>query len=481
MAQDQYIEAIKSLFDDPKELEIFLASISKPLPKSIKIIESRMDISTFQSEAKRLGWALSQTSFGDDLPDMYYVDREDREIALGKTLLHLLGFCYIQEIAASLPAHFLDIPEGGKVLDMSAAPGGKTVQLADVLLTKNPNKPGLVRANDVDRQRLGTRANNIQRCAMYNTCATNFDGAIFGRQFPETFDAVLLDAPCSGEGTGFKSDAALQWRRLEEIKKIAGLQYQLFESAVQSCKIGGSLIYSTCTMNPRENEKNIQNILADYAGSLVLEDIVLHNKSEGITCYQEEDLLTGEEAKKLVRCRPHKQATGGFFVAKIRKIASTQKAEHSTVRPKQASRNNKFTTSSKLQKDIRKYCKQERGMELPLHYLFLELEKGDIRVVSDAFREVTDIARFSYVGVPVMKRVREWYIPLHSFGPILWSYAKDNLLSLDDEAMQKYSRFEPVEGEKTQDNSFKIIKRHNRPVSVAKQVKWELKNKFMKR
>lgn|SRR3989338_2215131 len=108
---------------------------------------------------------------------------------------------------------------------------------------------------------------------MYNTAITKYNGAVFGTQYPELFDAVLLDAPCSGEGTGFKSDAAFKRRKLKEIEKIARTQEMLLVSAVKACKPGGIIVYSTCTLNPIENEKNIQNVLQKYPDILTLEQL----------------------------------------------------------------------------------------------------------------------------------------------------------------------------------------------------------------
>lgn len=89
---------------------------------------------------------------------------------------------------------------------------------------------------------------------MYNTVGTVTDATRFGNLYPEMRDAILVDAPCSGEGTGFKSDAAYKRRKQESINKIVGLQSHILTAALKACKVGGTVIYSTCTLNPYENE-----------------------------------------------------------------------------------------------------------------------------------------------------------------------------------------------------------------------------------
>ena len=125
--------------------------------------------------------------------------------------------------------------------------------------------------------------------------------------YPEYFDAILVDAPCSGEGTGFKSDAAYKWRKEESINKIVGLQEHIVTSAVKACKPGGIIVYSTCTLNPFENELQIKKLLDKYGDALEILPIDVENKAPGIV--YDEAQATGHE-DKMLRCRPHIHHTG---------------------------------------------------------------------------------------------------------------------------------------------------------------------------
>ena len=114
--------------------------------------------------------------------------------------------------------------------------------------------PGLLVSNEMSSSRIVALQHNLNRTGSYNTAVTKLDGKEFGSLLPEFFDAVLVDAPCSGEGTGFKSDAGTKRWREDKVLEIAHLQLSLLASAIHSCKVGGEIIYATCTLNPRENE-----------------------------------------------------------------------------------------------------------------------------------------------------------------------------------------------------------------------------------
>lgn len=191
----------------------------------------KIDPQTFIDITKEWWWHLKPSPF-HLTPWSYYIDRDDLSLALGKTFLYQAWFFYIQELAASLPASQIDSKPGDLILDMAAAPWGKTTQLTHNLLAQGA-APGLVIANDIVPLRIKTMAHNLNMMWAYNTVLTKRNWAMFWKHLPETFDHVLLDAPCSGEGTRFKSDTALTFRRKEEINKITWTQLQLLISAIK--------------------------------------------------------------------------------------------------------------------------------------------------------------------------------------------------------------------------------------------------------
>lgn len=139
------------------------------------------------------------------------------------------------------------------MLDMASSPGGKTTQL----LEHFPN--AFVVANEFAKERLSSLIENVERMGTSDrTGITNMNGVLYGA-LPETFDRVLLDAPCSGEGIGFKAEESLKYWNVKNVKTIARLQEKLFLAGLSALKTGGEMLYSTCTLNRFENEGVLEN------------------------------------------------------------------------------------------------------------------------------------------------------------------------------------------------------------------------------
>lgn len=133
------------------------------------------------------------------------------------------------------------------ILDMAASPGGKTTQLAEHF----PNS--IIVANEPTRDRMAQLVSNTERLGNDRIMITNYDGGFYAN-LPETFDRILLDAPCSGEGIGFKESQTVKYWNLKNIHTIARLQTKLLDAAFRALKTGGEVLYSTCTLNLIENE-----------------------------------------------------------------------------------------------------------------------------------------------------------------------------------------------------------------------------------
>ncbi len=225
----------------------------------------------------------------------------------GKSMLHWLGEYYVQEESAAIPVEILDPQPGEKILDMAAAPGGKTTQIA----SKIENK-GMVVANDVSSKRMQSLHANIYRTGSACVAATNYDA----RNFPEDekYDRILLDAPCTGEGN--RARRSFEAGDKGEIKGISKLQKKLIKKAEKLLKEGGSMVYSTCTFSPKENEEVIEHALRET--NLTLENIELEAKHvRGVTQFEEEEYA--QEMKKTVRIYPHHLNSGGMYVARLTK------------------------------------------------------------------------------------------------------------------------------------------------------------------
>lgn len=175
---------------------------------------------------------------------------------IGYTPEYLAGAFYMQEPSASSAVTILDPKPGMKVLDLCAAPGSKSTQILEKLADQ-----GLLVANEIDRKRAGILLENIERNGASNAIVLNEDTKVIADTFPEYFDAVLCDAPCSGEGMMRKEkEAVVQWSE-ELVAHCALLQKEILENAYRCLRKGGTLVYSTCTLNKKENEEQILSFL----------------------------------------------------------------------------------------------------------------------------------------------------------------------------------------------------------------------------
>jgi len=234
---------------------------------------------------------------------------------IGKALEHQLGYYYVQEVSSMMPPLVLSADEKEVVLDIAAAPGSKTTQIAMMMKNK-----GTLIANDISVPRIVALSANLQRCGIINNIITREEGRQLCQKFKKInfqFDKILLDAPCSGEGTLRTSPKTASMFSENMIKKLSSIQKKLLENAVEVLKKDGILIYSTCTHAPEENEEVIDYILKQ--GKVKLEEIKLPIKTRnGITEWN--NIKYSDELKKCARIYPMDNNTEGFFIAAIKKV-----------------------------------------------------------------------------------------------------------------------------------------------------------------
>lgn len=228
--------------------------------------------------------------------------------SLGATPEYLQGFYYLQEAASQLPVQVLDPKPGEEVLDMAAAPGSKTTQIAQ----KMENK-GIIVALDNNSYRLKSLANNLERTGVSN-CLVYKKDARFCFDLGKKFGKILLDAECSG-------NLAIEQKFFEKttkegILRNAKTQKELLRAAIKSLKPKGMIVYSTCSLEPEEDELVIDWMLTKYP-EMKLEKINIAIGDPGITSPFGQKL--NNEISKCLRLWPHKTNTQGFFIAKIKK------------------------------------------------------------------------------------------------------------------------------------------------------------------
>jgi len=227
------------------------------------------------------------------------------KVSVGATAEYLLGFYSIQEAAAQIPATLFADLQGKTVLDACAAPGGKTVQLADLM-----GNTGAVVALDIKKRRLAALSNHLERCHVSNAVVYPFDARQVSR-LKLKFDRVLVDAPCSGN---FATDRDWFKRRtLKDVKRNARLQREILAEAAACLSDDGELVYSTCSLEPEEDEVNM-----DWAVNhlnLQIEEVDCHGQN-GLT-----EVFGKRLDASVARCRRvWPGETQGFFVCKLKKV-----------------------------------------------------------------------------------------------------------------------------------------------------------------
>ena len=185
------------------------------------------------------------------------------ELDLGKSVYHELGCFYLQEPSAMLPAYLLSLESGDLVLDLCAAPGGKSMQ-ASLLM----NNEGLIISNDIAKNRAFSIVENAERLGRGNLLITNNDFASIYDRFLNTFDKIILDAPCSGSGMFRKENKMLEDWSYQKVLKYAEIQKDLILMCYQMLKPGGTMVYSTCSFSYEEDEEVIDHLLNNTDSSL---------------------------------------------------------------------------------------------------------------------------------------------------------------------------------------------------------------------
>ncbi len=316
------------------DLPLFLQT--RPEPTAVRVNTLRSNARAFSERLKAWGLPVEAVLFNPD----GFVVHEDT-LPLSHTLDFFKGDFQYQGISSQLPALALNPKPGERVLDMAAAPGSKSTQMAALMQNR-----GQLFLNDVSRSRLQALNANTQKAGVYNHVLLNLGGEQMGTLFPNYFDKVLLDAPCSALGTLPAHPEIPLWWSHEKMNRLIGIQMRLLISAFKSLKPGGELVYSTCSFTPEENELQILSLLEKYPMEILPLSLPgTESFLNGMTVYQGRTFP--QEMKRALRVLPHLHGMEGFFVIKLRKsgmhkppnaarmasFKETRDAEHPEVKP----------------------------------------------------------------------------------------------------------------------------------------------------
>ena len=291
---NEFVRAIEEMLGC--EAPAFFASLDEPPTLALRLNPFRKDAPAVAEEFTDgpVPWAK----------DGRYLREGARP---GAGIAHAAGAFYLQEASAMVSAAILDARPGERVLDLCAAPGGKSTQIASAL-----GGEGLLISNEPEPARAKVLAANLERMGVRNAAVTNAYPDALTARWPEFFDALLCDAPCSGEGMFRREpDARAEWKSASPVG-CAKRQAEILDRAAELVRPGGRLVYSTCTFNRNENEETIAAFLARHP-EFAPEDFSLPG--------------VGASINGCIRIWPHRQRGDGHFAARLRKAGSGKRRE----------------------------------------------------------------------------------------------------------------------------------------------------------
>ncbi|MBR9676073.1 RsmB/NOP family class I SAM-dependent RNA methyltransferase [Candidatus Woesearchaeota archaeon] len=276
------------------------------LRRSIRVNTLKTSVLKTKKSLEKKGWILTSIPW---CKEGFWIEHETGRRDIGNTAEHALGFIYVQEAVSMIPPIVLNPKPGELVLDMCAAPGSKTSQMAMYM-----NNDGLIVANDYQGMRARPLGINMQRVGATNTLISLSEGQ---RLRVGGFDKILVDAPCSGTGTIRKSLKTLRMWNENMIRRLAGTQKQLILHAYKMLRPGGELVYSTCTLEPEEDEAIINYLLEKHPDADVVPFDLDIKRAEPVLEWDGQKF--DPRIKNVLRLYPQLNNTEGFFVAKIKK------------------------------------------------------------------------------------------------------------------------------------------------------------------
>lgn len=408
-AQSAALERFKPLLA-PVDFQLMLEELTRPLPLAFRTNPLKAKAGAEAEWAQRYGWEIEPVPY---CPTGWRVTGMREPAAM--TLEHRMGHYYIQDAASMLPVELFDLDEikDPLVLDLAASPGGKTTHLSGRLLDQ-----GLVIANDSSPDRITALRLVLQTWGAANVAVTRFPGDKFGRWYPETFDRILLDAPCSMQS--LRSSDAHPLRPISEREQtsLARRQAALLAAAIAALKPGGQVVYSTCTLAPEEDEAVLDEIMRRFPKAVEVEGLENRLPAPAPALAQAYGQEFDPQVVRAARLWPHRFHTSGFFAALIRKTAAVDfPSDAPPYRPLALVGQKPLTGAAK--RDVHLLFEQQFGLPLgpTLSEYRLELwhSPAGIFAVPAAYLEQFSGLPCQLLGLKLAEESPEGLIPAHDW------------------------------------------------------------------
>jgi len=404
------IKRFKSVLSE-EDIQSLLEIQDYPLPIGIRLNPLKTNPEkAIRDLSKRYSWEVQPIPFCETCWNITNYSN----LSPGMTIEHRMGQYYIQDAASMVPVSLFELKENHPIiLDMTASPGGKTTHLID-----RTRDRGFIIANDASKGRIPALRSVLSAWGGINVTVTNFPGEAIGDWYPETFDLVLLDAPCSMENLRPAPNHPLRQTTADERLRLQERQIQLLTSGLQTLKIGGQLVYATCSLAPEEDEAVIDALLQTHPNAIQIEDLSDHFgfAAKGLTQFNHR--VYHPQLLHALRLWPHLTGISGFFCALITKqnvipfIKSTPpsrefhktelKSVEKNIKTKvlhQISENYGFDLS-KITDDlsVELYCRHGQFFLIPIRYL-------------QQFKTLP----YEYIGLPLGRLIEGEFEPSHEF------------------------------------------------------------------
>lgn len=311
----QFTEKMASLLGN--DLGDYLAALEKPTVNGLRVNRSKISP---EALASRVPFDLEPVSW---CPDGFYI--ENASVRPSSHPFYNCGLYYLQEPSAMVPASFLPVEPGDRVLDLCAAPGGKSTQLA-----QNIQDRGLLISNDISASRSKALLKNIELFGLKNTVVTCETPSHLSEVFPEYFDKILVDAPCSGEGMFRRGDRMIRAWLEHGPDYFAPIQKSIVKEALAMLKPGGMLLYSTCTFDPAEDEEVVDYMLEICPSLRIVPTPQIDGFVHGFSQFAQHD---PEGIRNTVRLFPHRIRGDGHFAALLQKEGTRSENADTDCRP----------------------------------------------------------------------------------------------------------------------------------------------------
>lgn len=454
-----FLDQMQQLLPDSAEFERFIATSQTPLRRSIRVNTLRISVGDFLALVAPCQWTLTPIPWCEE---GFWISRDDADtLPLGSTAEHLAGLFYIQEASSMLPvtALFSGNASPERVMDMAAAPGSKTTQMAACMHNR-----GTILANEFSASRVKVLHANLSRCGVSNTAMTHFDGRVFGPALPECFDAVLLDAPCSGEGVIRKdADALRNWSEASTAE-IAATQQDLINSAFHALRPGGTLIYSTCTLNRTENQAVIAWLMAQYPDAVEIEPLggLFDGADRAVT------------PEGFLHVFPQLFDSEGFFVARLRKTASVPPLPvpgYKVGKPP-------FTPLNRKEQQEVTAAAARSGLRWDEAELALWQRDKELWLFPRAMESLLGRVRFSRIGLKLAETFPKGYRWQHEAAIALADITVAHAIELTASEAEEWYRGRDIYPDRDLPGNELIICYQQQPIGLAKKVGNRIKNNY---